>query len=48
MAELADAAGMSRSSFAVAFKAASEMSPLAYLTFWRMRLAERALKEGSV
>lgn len=45
--ELARAAGMSRSSFAERFKAVSGMTPLAYLTFWRMRLAEGALRDGA-
>ncbi len=45
--DLARAAGMSRSSFAECFKAVAGMAPLAYLTFWRMRLAERALRDGA-
>jgi AraC-like DNA-binding protein len=44
--ELAQASSMSRTSFAVRFKALAGMTPLAYLTAWRMRLAERALREG--
>jgi AraC-like DNA-binding protein len=43
--ELARASSMSRTSFAVRFKALAGMTPLAYLTAWRMRLAERALRE---
>lgn len=43
--ELAQASSMSRTSFAVRFKALAGMTPLAYLTAWRMRLAERALRE---
>jgi AraC-like DNA-binding protein len=45
--ELAKASGMSRSRFAEQFKAVSGMAPLSYLTFWRMRLAERALRGGA-
>ena len=47
LAELAEAVGMSRSSFAERFKAVSGMAPLAYLTFWRMRLAESSLRKGA-
>lgn len=43
--ELAVACAMSRSSFALHFKAVVGVSPLAYLTRWRMHLAERALRE---
>ncbi|WP_414448506.1 AraC family transcriptional regulator [Burkholderia sp. 22PA0099] len=43
--ELADAAAMSRATFAAYFKTVSGMSPLAYLTAWRMHLAQRALLE---
>ncbi len=43
--ELAKAAGMSRTTFAVRFKDAAGVPPLAYLTHWRMRLAERALRK---
>lgn len=46
--ELARATAMSRTAFATHFKAVAGMPPLAYLTEWRMRQAERALrKEGS-
>jgi AraC-like DNA-binding protein len=45
LGELAKAAGMSRTSFALRFKTVAGISPLAYLTGWRMRLAERALRE---
>jgi AraC-like DNA-binding protein len=45
--DLARASGMSRTAFAVRFKAAAGQAPLAYLTEWRMRLAERALKRGT-
>ncbi|MEK6419324.1 MAG: AraC family transcriptional regulator [Burkholderia gladioli] len=43
--ELAWACAMSRTSFAVHFKAVVGTTPLTYLTEWRMRLAERALRE---
>jgi AraC-like DNA-binding protein len=43
--ELAQAAAMSRTTFAVRFKQAAGVAPLTYLTEWRMRLAERALRE---
>jgi AraC-like DNA-binding protein len=46
--ELAAAAAMSRTSFALHFKAATGVAPLAYLTQWRMRLAERALREDTI
>lgn len=47
LAELAAAVGMSRSNFAERFKVVSGMSPLSYLRFWRMRLAEKALQAGA-
>jgi AraC-like DNA-binding protein len=43
--ELAKAAAMSRTTFAHHFKTAAGVPPLTYLTEWRMRLAERALRE---
>jgi len=46
--ELARAAAMSRTTFAVHFKSAAGVAPLTYLTEWRMRLAERALREENV
>ncbi|PRQ08829.1 AraC family transcriptional regulator [Enhygromyxa salina] len=46
VAELAKAAGMSRTSFAVRFKAAAGAAPLSYLTSWRMHLARRSLRES--
>jgi AraC-like DNA-binding protein len=46
--ELAKACAMSRTTFALHFKTAVGMSPLAYLTTWRMRLAEQALREGAL
>jgi AraC-like DNA-binding protein len=47
LAELADAAAMSRTTFALRFKNVAGVAPLAYLHAWRMRLAERALREGN-
>ena len=46
--ELAKAAAMLRTTFAVHFKTAAGVAPLTYLTEWRMRLAERALQAGNV
>ncbi len=43
--ELARASAMSRTSFATHFKAVAGMAPLAYLTAWRMHLAQRALRD---
>ena len=43
--ELAQAVAMSRTMFAVRFKQSAGVAPLTYLTEWRMRLAERALRE---
>jgi AraC-like DNA-binding protein len=43
--ELAKATGMSRTVFMERFKAAAGVTPLTYLTNWRMRLAERMLRE---
>jgi AraC-like DNA-binding protein len=43
--ELAAACAMSRTTFAFHFKAIAGVTPLAYLTDWRMHLAERALRE---
>lgn len=45
LAELAKAAAMSRTTFAEHFRAVAGVAPLAYLTQWRMRLAQRALRE---
>ncbi|MGO7259096.1 AraC family transcriptional regulator, partial [Rhizobium brockwellii] len=44
LGELATAAGMSRTSFALRFKTVAGVAPLTYLTGWRMRLAERELR----
>ena len=46
--ELAKAATLSRTAFAVRFKTVAGVAPLTYLTEWRMRLAEKALREDSV
>ncbi|OWQ48288.1 AraC family transcriptional regulator [Roseateles noduli] len=43
--ELASACAMSRTTFAVRFKEVAGVAPLSYLADWRMRLAERALRE---
>lgn len=43
---LAKEAGMSRTSFAVRFRAMMGVPPLTYLTQWRMQLARRAIRAG--
>jgi AraC-like DNA-binding protein len=43
--ELATACAMSRTTFAFHFRTTAGVAPLAYLAAWRMRLAERALRE---
>ncbi|TFW16697.1 AraC family transcriptional regulator [Duganella callida] len=43
--DLAAACAMSRTTFAAHFTATAGVAPLTYLTQWRMRLAERALRE---
>jgi AraC-like DNA-binding protein len=43
--ELAKACAMSRTTFAFHFKTIAGVAPLTYLAEWRMRLAERALRE---
>ena len=43
--ELAQACAMSRTTFAFHFRAAAGAAPLTYLTQWRMRLAEKTLRE---
>jgi AraC-like DNA-binding protein len=45
LSELAKAAAMSRTTFAEYFKAVAGVPPLTYLAQWRMRLAERSLRE---
>lgn len=47
LGELAKAAGMSRTTFATRFRTAAGVPPLTYLTAWRMRLARRALLDGT-
>lgn len=47
LGELARACAMSRTTFAAHFKTVAGVAPLAYLTGWRMRLAERALREDA-
>jgi AraC-like DNA-binding protein len=46
--DLAKASAMSRTTFAFHFKAIAGVAPLTYLTEWRMRLAERALREDPI
>jgi AraC-like DNA-binding protein len=46
LGELAKACAMSRTTFAAHFKAVAGAPPLTYLTEWRMRLAERTLREN--
>ena len=43
--ELAQAASMSRTRFAVQFSAVAGVAPITYLAAWRMRLAQRRLRE---
>jgi len=43
--DLAEACAMSRTTFALHFRTAAGVAPLTYLRDWRMRLAERALRE---
>jgi AraC-like DNA-binding protein len=45
--ELASAVAMSRTTFALRFKTVAGVPPLTYLHQWRMRLAERTLREDS-
>jgi AraC-like DNA-binding protein len=44
--ELAHVSAMSRTSFAAHFKTVAGVPPLTYLHQWRMRIAERALRDG--
>ncbi|WIB79003.1 AraC family transcriptional regulator [Curtobacterium sp. MCPF17_002] len=48
LVELARAAGMSRTTFAERFRAVAGTSPLAYLSRWRMLLAQHALRDPEV
>jgi AraC-like DNA-binding protein len=45
--DLARAAGMSRTAFAVCFRQVAGVPPLAYLGRWRISLAKRALLDGA-
>ncbi|WP_198651598.1 AraC family transcriptional regulator [Dyella sp. C11] len=45
--QLAKACAMSRTTFAFHFRTIAGVAPLTYLAQWRMRLAERALREGT-
>ena len=45
LAALAKVAGMSRTTFALRFRALAGAAPLAYLTAWRMRLAQERLRD---
>lgn len=45
LGDFAKAAAMSRSSFAERFKSAAGVAPLEYLTAWRMRLAQKSLRD---
>jgi AraC-like DNA-binding protein len=46
--DLARAAAMSRSAFAERFRAVGGVTPVRYLSRWRMLLAQRALRDGDV
>lgn len=46
VASLAEKAGMSRSAFSGLFKSTMGMTPMMYLTSWRMRLAAQRIKQG--
>ncbi|MCR3732309.1 AraC-like DNA-binding protein [Streptomyces umbrinus] len=46
--ELATAAAMSRTTFAARFKKTAGLPPLTYLHHWRIRKAERALREEDI
>ena len=48
LGELAKQVGMSRTSFALRFKANAGVAPLTYLQNLRMRLAEQGLREGKM
>ena len=47
LALLAEIAGVSRTSFATRFSRTMSMTPLAYITHWRMQIARQALAETS-
>ncbi len=44
--DLADAAGMSRTRFADQFRTVVGLTPIEYLTFWRMTIARQLLSKG--
>jgi AraC-like DNA-binding protein len=44
---LANAAGMSRTGFAVQFQKLMLMSPMEYVTSWRMEIAKKTLKQDN-
>jgi AraC-like DNA-binding protein len=46
LSDLSKEAGMSRARFAASFKSAAGIAPLAYLTEWRMHVAQKKLREG--
>jgi AraC-like DNA-binding protein len=48
LGELAKAVAMSRTAFALRFRTVVGMAPLSYLLDWRMRLAERDLRESDL
>lgn len=48
LSELAKAAAMSRTSFAVYFKSIAGVAPLTYLTQWRMYLAGQSLRQSEL
>ena len=48
MASLAREAGMSRTAFAVKFAEVMGMTPMAYLTSWRMQVARGALRDAQL
>jgi transcriptional regulator GlxA family with amidase domain len=47
VASLADEVSMSRSSFAARFTELLEISPLSYVTSWRMQKAQEMLRQGA-
>ena len=47
VAELGAIAGMSRSGFALKFKEVMELSPMEYLTHWRILIAQEQLRAGN-
>ena len=48
LGELAKSAAMSRATFSAYFKTVAGVAPMAYLTDWRMRLAEHTLQNERV